>query len=722
MSVLAMTLVIAAAPVSSDFLREYAQTRRYLAGRPNSAVFTPDGQTVLFLRAQATDPGQLLYAFDVATGKTSELLTPSALLKGAAEKLSVAEKARLERMRVSARGFTAFSLSKDGARILVALSGRLYVVEMKTQKVTELKTGEGAALDPKFSPDGKYVGYARNNDVYVVELAKNREQAVTRGGTTVKPNGLAEFVAQEEMSRFSGFWFSPDSKEVLYQSSDHSGMEQFAIDDPMHPEEQAQAFYYPRPGKQNVRVSLSIKPLAGGKARLVKWNDEKFPYLATAVWPVKGALSILVQNREQTVQELLSVDVATGKTKRLLEEHDEAWLNLDQDFPSWRSDGSAFFWMTERNGAPEVELRSADGSFKETWVKKEAGFAKWVGFDEGTGTAYFLGSPNPTQTEVWRQTLGVVPTRFQSGDADPGTQLAELADDGKALVVVKTSRKQMPKSTVLKSDGTVAGELPSVAVEPKLKLSMEIRRVGAEPGFWAGIVRPTGGVKSGVKLPVVLNVYGGPGHREVMESMRENLLLQWVADQGYIVVKFDGRGTPRRGRDWERAIKNDFATLTVEDQVTALKALAKEVPEMDLARVGVYGWSFGGTMASLLAFKRPDIVKAAVAGAPVTDWLDYDTHYTERFLGLPQANPKAYEVSSPMSYVKDSKSAHLLLIHGTGDDNVYFSHSLKLSDALFRAGKPHQVLPLSNFTHMVPEPVVLERLWERIAGFFKENL
>lgn len=725
MNALAMTtLVMATATASAadtNFLREFAETRRYLAGRPNSAVFTPDGKTVLFLRAQATDPGQLLYAFDVATGQTTELLTPAELLKGAAERLSVEEKARLERMRVTARGFTSFQLSKSGTHILVALSGRLYVVELATRKITQLKTGEGAAIDPKFSPDGRYVAYVRDHDVRVIDLKKNREQAVTKGGTAVKPNGLAEFVAQEEMSRFSGYWFSPDSKEVVFQTSDHTGMEQFAIADPMHPEVQPEAFYYPRPGKKNVTVGLAIVPLVGGKARPVKWDAEKFPYLATVVWPEKGPLSVLVQNREQTRQALLAVDVKTGKTKVLFEEQDAAWLNLDQDFPAWRSDGSGFFWMTERNGGPEIEFRNADGTFKETWVKADAGYSEWVGFDEATSHIYFMGSPNPTQEEVWRQALGVAPVRLQPDEKDPGNQDAKMSDDGKSFVVMRTTRKQMPKTQVLRSDGSVVGALPSVAVEPKLKLNMEIRRVGPEPGYWAGILRPTQGVKAGTKLPVLLNVYGGPGHQEVLDTMLGNLLLQWLADQGYIVVKFDGHGTPRRGREWERAIKHDFATLAVHDQMMALQALAKEVPEMDMKRVGAYGWSFGGTMASLLSFKRGDIIKAAVAGAPVTDWLDYDTHYTERFLGLPQADAKAYEVSSPISYVKEAKSP-LLLIHGTGDDNVYFVHSLKLSDALFRVGKPHQVLPLSNFTHMVPEPIVLERLWETIARFFKENL
>ena len=238
--------------------------------------------------------------------------------------------------------------------------------------------------------------------------------------------------------------------------------------------------------------------------------------------------------------------------------------------------------------------------------------------------------------------------------------------------------------------------------------------------MWTTILKPAS-FKAGQKLPVILEVYGGPGHQQVLYTLRENLLPQWLADQGYLVVKFDGRGTPNRGREWERAIKFDFATAIADDQVAALKALAKEVPEADLTRVGVYGWSFGGYLSALLAMRNPEAVKCAVAGAPVVDWLDYDTHYTERYLGVPPAAAKAYDVSSLLTYVPKA-SRPMLLMHGTADDNVYFFHTLKLSDALFRAGKPHQVLPLANFTHMVPEPLVMERQWETVARFFKDNL
>lgn len=707
---------------TDSFLRQYSETRRFMSGRPGKPRITPDEKTLLFLRTQPTSATQMLYAFDVATGATKELLTPDAILKGAEETLSVEEKARRERMRVSSRGFTTYELSEDGERILVSLSGKLYVVERSTGKVTELKSGPGV-IDPHFSPDGKQIAYVRNNDVFRVDLASNKEQAVTKGGTEQKTHGLAEFVAQEEMHRFSGFWWSPDAKSIAYTESDTSSVEKLTIVDVMHPEQGGTVFPYPRPGKANAVVRLGITPVTGGKTVWVDWDAKAYPYLATVTWQKGGPLTVLVQNRTQTEEQLLAVEPATGKTRVLLTEKDAAWLNLDQDFPRWLEDGSGFLWYTERNDGPEVELRNPDGSLARTFVKPDAGFHGMARFIDKDRTLYFHGSTNPTESYLWRSKDGGAPEKIATGTAAPAVELpVTISKQGGLMVVLSGTDAAMPRFLVLKPDGTRVGELPSVAAEPPFVPNTQLFQVGKE-GFQASVTRPRN-AKPGAKLPVILYVYAGPTTTVVRHGMAENLLNQWLADQGFLIVKIDGRGTPLRTSTWERVVKYDFATITLDDQIAGLKALAEKVPELDLSRVGIYGWSFGGYMSALAALKRPDFFKAAVAGAPVVDWLDYDTHYTERYLGLPQEHPEAYEKSSLLTYARDESKpiAPLLLIHGTADDNVYFFHTLKLSHALFLAGKPHELLPLSGLTHMVPDPLVTQRQYERVLDYFRKHL
>ncbi|PTL85717.1 S9 family peptidase [Vitiosangium sp. GDMCC 1.1324] len=712
-----VALVSAAAPSESDSLfRQLAETRYFNLGRPAAVRITPDEETVLFLRSPPTSGVSSLFAFDVATGQTRELLTPESVIAGAQETLSPEEKARRERMRVTGRGFTSYALSNDGRKVLLSLSGKLYVVERGSGKSTQLNAGAGV-IDPQFSPDGKQVAYVRDNDVFRVELATNEERRVTRGGTPDRTHGLAEFVAQEEMYRFTGYWWSPDAKHIVYAEADTSGVEKIHIIDPASPEQGAQPFAYPRPGKPNARVRLFVVPVAGGPAKEVKWDAEKYPYMATVRWPKSGPLTLLVQNRTQTEEVLLAADPRTGQTRPLLVEKDDAWLALDQTFPEWLEDGSGFLWSTERNGASEVELRRADGSLARSLVRPGAGFQTLVRYQPKEDVLYFLGGPNPTERYLWRVKGGGEPERITSGG--PALERAVVSARGGLIVVTTEGPSSLRRVYVHRSDGTRLGELPSVAREPPYEPRFELRQVGPER-FWTSIIRPRN-FKPGVKLPVIVEIYGA-AYPVVHQSMAMNLISQWMADQGFLVVKLDGRGTQLRDRAWERKIKFDFAGV-LDDQIAALRALAAEVPEMDLTRVGIEGWSHGGFMSALAVLARPDVFKAAVAGAPVADWRDYDSHLAERYLGLPEEHPDAYEKNSLLTYAKaDKPMGKLLLIHGTADDNVFFSHTLKLSDALFRAGKPHEVLPLSGSTHMVADPAMNERVWARLVRYFQENL
>ena len=711
-------------PLSNlEYLRDHAETRGFTLGRPTRALPAPDGKAVLFLRARARTPKLELYEFDVRSGETRLVLAPEDVLKGAEETLSAEEKALRERMRVSVGGFTDFQLTKDGRRILLSLSGKLYVVERATASVRELKTSAGSPVDAKFSPDGENVSYVLGHDVFVYSLAAGKERRVTIGGTEAVSHGLAEFVAREEMQRFSGYWWSPDSRSIAYQESDATDVEIWYVADPGKPGEPPQATRYPRPGKANVKVRLGVIPVNGGDTVWVQWDRERYPYMITVHWDEHGPLTLAVQTRDQKELLLLAADAATGQTTTLLTERDPAWVSVRQDVPHWLADRQGFIWASERQDSGwQLEWRDPQGKLRRVLVPPAVGFRSLLHVDAVTGSVAFTARSNPTQWKMFRASLEG--GEFVELTREPGCHGGSFDDRQTVYVDTASSLRAMPSSTVRKRDGALLGELPSVAEGPPFTPNVELTKVGEGMEFHAALVRPKD-FDPAKRYPVIMQVYGGPlpdsRSGVVVASMPSWLLAQWIADQGFIVASVDGRGTPGRGHDWERAIGKKFGVVPLADQVAGLKALGAKYRELDLERVGIYGWSFGGYVSALAVLKEPGVFKAAVAGAPPTDWLDYDTHYTEQYLGIPPADYAAYEEGSLLR-LAGGLSRPLLLIHGTGDDNVYFRHSLKLVDALFRAGKQCEILPLSGLTHMVPDPVVNQQLYSRIVRYFRQHL
>jgi dipeptidyl-peptidase-4 len=707
-------------PVDTTYLRTLAQTRSFQLGRPVRPLPTPDGKAVLFLRSQPRSARLSLFEFDVDTGKTRELLTPEQVLKGAEEKLSPEEKAARERMRVSVAGFTSFQLSEDGDLILLSLSGKLYTVERATRVVRELPTGKGTLLDAKFAPDGKKVSYVKGHDIFVLDLATLKETQVTTGGTEFRSHGVAEFVAQEEMGRFTGYWWSPDSQQIAYQETEHDGVEVWYVADPIQPGSKPQPFYYPRPGKKNAAVRLGVVPITGGKTTWVEWDRTQFPYLATVRWSKNAPLCLTVQTREQQELALLQADPKTGKTTTLLTEKHSGWVNLHQEVPRWLPSGDAFLWVTDRDDLPRLELRNSNGRFRKVVVNAEAGYQNLVSVNKQGDEIIVAASQDPTESHLWRVHLKDAFAELEPITKEPGQHSGVFARDHELYVITSRALKSMPRSLVYRK-GKLVGELPSVAEEPEHVPAVALSKVsGKDRSYYTAVVMPRN-YDPRKKYPVIVDVYGGPHHTHVAASQSRWLLDQWYADQGFIVVAADGRGTPGRGAAWERAIYQKFGSVPLDDQVAALKALAEKVPQMDLNRVGIDGWSFGGYMSALAVMRRPDIFRVGVAGAPVCDWLDYDTHYTERYLGVPPQAEEAYKEGSLLTYTKDL-TRPLMILHGTADDNVYFRHSLRLVDSLFRHGKEFEMVPLSGLTHMVPDPLVMERLHGRIAHFFRTHL
>ena len=709
---LAATAVPAQTP--STFFRDLAETRSYSLGQPVAPKFTPDGRAVFYLRGGARDPVLRLYAFEIAGGVEQELMTPEQVLAGAAETLSPEEKARRERARVSTRGFTRFEMSPDGAKLIVSLSGKLYLLTLGNRAVVELP-GENW-IDPQLSPDGKVLAAVKGHELYVIDLETRAVSAVTSGATDTLHHGVAEFVAQEEMSRSHGYWWSPDGAMLAYQENDESGVEVRHVADPLRPEAKPTTFFYPRAGSANTKVRLGLIARTGGPTTWVDWDRNAYPYLARVVWDEAAApLTILVQDRAQQKQLLLAVDPKTGATRTLLTETDAAWLNLDDaEMPVWRKDGKSFLWTTERKGAWQVELRAASGKLIRAVTAPDFGYRRFLALDDARGDIYLQGGVDARESHVW--CVALAGGKPQPLTSEAGIHAATFSDDRSRMVHTYQLMNGDVGAEVMAGDEFLVA-LPSAAENPPSLPVVEITQTSQ--GFDAAIVRPAD-FAVGKTYPVLLSVYAGPTAKMVTAARRAYFIDQWMADQGYVVVRLDGRGTPGRGRAWERAVRGNLIDVALQDQVAGLEALAAQHPELDLTRVGITGWSFGGYVSALAVMKRPDIFHAAVAGAPVVTWENYDTHYTERYLGTPQDNPEAYRLSNVTTYAKDL-TRPLLLIHGLTDDNVYAQHTLQLIDALFLAGKPYEFMPMLG-THMISDPKVREARERRIMEFFARTL
>ncbi len=738
-----------------DFLTRYAKTFRFRMGKPSHFSFTKDGKQVLFLRSRSRSFVRNLYALDLASGKERVLLTAEMLLAGGAEKLSAAEKARRERLRLAARGLVSYRMTPDGRALLLPLSGKVYLYDLVGGRVRTFESKAGYPMDARLSPDGKLIAVVRGGDLYVMDVATGKERRLTTRTEGIT-HATAEFVAQEEMGRMRGYWWSPDSRQIAYQQTDERGVEWIYLPNAAQPQSKPYKQRYPRPGKANAIVRLGILDLASGKTRWIEWDRSRFPYLNTVRWPKVGPLTLLVQDRLQRHAQLLAVDTATGKPRLLLEERDAAWLNIDQSVPRWLPDGQSFLWSSEREGGWQLELRDAKGAFLRALTPRAMRYRRLLSVDAARGIVYISASPEPTEGHLYRVPLqgeqwqmqrltykaGVHSAHFGHGKAASLYVLTAATMDTNTTYTVrrldqplgspkpKATSRPNPRSAKAPAPqakpqrdafarGEVIAQIADHSEDPGVIPTVRLMKVGDQK-LRASVVFPKG-FQPTLRYPTLLYVYAGPGYRMVSAVRGHFLFAQWLADQGFLVVSVDGRGTPGRTRKWERAIQGDFIAKPLEDQITGLREVAKLIPQIDLQRVGVYGWSFGGYFSAMATLRRPDVFRAGVAGAPVTDWLDYDTHYTERFLGLPQQDPQAYARSNA---VRDASKLQrpLLLIHGTADDNVFFLHSLKLSHALLLAQKEHEFLPLSNMTHMVRRARPLRALNDRLIRFFLRHL
>jgi dipeptidyl-peptidase-4 len=679
-----------------------------------------DGARVAFLRSAAgDDPVNRLWVLELASGAERLVADPVRLLGGDPGDLPPEERARRERSRERAGGIVAFAADLDLTVASFALAGRLFVADLGgAGGARELPAGEGV-LDPRVDPTGARVAWVAGRALHVAPLGDAGAGRRLAGEDDPEVSwGLAEFVAAEEMGRARGFWWAPDGERLAVARVDLAPVRRFHLADPANPAIEPVRLPYPAAGTANAEVSLHVVDLEGRRVE-VGWDRAAYPYLASVLWEAGGPLTLLVQSRDQTATLVLAADPGSGATTTLAAQRDPAWVDLVGGVPAWL-DGRLV--MTADDPACDTRRLTVDGRPVTPPGLQVAEVVAVAG-----GGVLVAGSEEPTEVHLWRVVPGRDPERLTGR---PGVHAATAA--GRVVVVTRADLEHDNTTTTVTAPGRPPLAIGSLAQAPGLAPRPRLLRAGPRELRGALLLPddppdPPGDHPGGPpdppagRLPVLLDPYGGPHHRQVLAARDRFLASQWFADQGFAVLVTDGRGTPGRGPAWERAVWRDLAGPVLDDQVEALAAVAADHPELDLGRVAIRGWSFGGYLAALAVLRRPDVFHAAVAGAPVTDWRLYDTHYSERYLGDPAADPDGYRRSSLLADAAKLERP-LLLIHGLADDNVVAAHTLRLSGLLLAAGRPHNVLPLSGVTHLAVQEAVAESLLHLQLGFLRDAL
>ncbi|EDY57638.1 MULTISPECIES: prolyl oligopeptidase family serine peptidase [Streptomyces] len=697
-----------------SFPRRHARTQRFTVGAPRAFTVAPDGSRVVFLRSNSgTNRANSLWVLDAADGGERVAADPRALLGNTEERLSAAERARRERSREGGAGIVGYATDTAVELASFALSGRLFTAELRAGTARELPAS-GPVIDPRPAPDGRHIAYVARGSLRVVGAEGEDDRALATPESDQVTYGLAEFIAAEEMGRSRGFWWSPQSDRLLVARVDDTPVRRWWISDPAHPMREPHHVPYPAAGTPNADVRLFVIALDGVRTE-VSWDRKRYPYLAHVHWSAAGAPLLLVQARDQRSQLYLAVDPESGATRMVHADEDPTWLDLFPGVPCWSPSGQ-LVRIADEGGArvlavgerpltgPQLHIRAVlDVTRDDVLVSASAGTE--------------AESPELGEVHVYRvNELGV-----ERLSQEPGVHSAVRAG-GVTVLVSATLDRPGARARVLR-DGKETATVTSYAEDPGLTPRVTLTEGGARR-IPCAVLMPQD-YAGDSPLPVLLDPYGGPHGQRVVAAHNPHLTSQWFADQGFAVVVADGRGTPGRSPAWEKAVRDDLAAVTLQDQVDALQALAEDFP-LDLSRVAIRGWSFGGYLAALAVLRRPDVFHAAVVGAPVTDLRLYDTHYQERYLGHPDEQPAVYRRNSLVDDegLVDAAEPHrpMMIIHGLADDNVVVAHSLRLSSALLAAGRPHEVLPLSGVTHMTPQETVAENLLRLQLDFLKRSL
>ncbi|HSM11275.1 MAG TPA: S9 family peptidase, partial [Lysobacter sp.] len=697
----------------------------------------PDGSRVGFLRGKSHDRNRLdLWAFDVASGQTALLVDSDVVLPGV-EVLSDAEKARRERQRIAAlSGIVDYQWAPDGQSLLFPLGGELYLYDLApgadaADRVRKLTSGEGFATDPKLSPKGGYVSFVRERDLWVIDLATGKSAQLTFDGSQTIGNGVAEFVADEEMDRHTGYWWAPDDSAIAFARIDESPVPVQKRYEVYPDRTEVVEQRYPAAGDPNVRVQLGvIAPSAGAAPRWIDLGRESDIYLARVDWRDPQRLTFQRQSRDQQRLELVEVSLGTAaeRQRTLLTESSGTWVPLHNDL-RFLKDGR-LLWRSERSGFEHLYVIDAAG----TATALTAG--AWpvdsvVAVDEAAAQVYFLaGKDSPLDAQLYRVALppatataaAAMESPIERISAEPGMHAVTFAKNASVYVDSWSNPSTPPQLTLHRNDGSLISALvenelsdPQHPYAPfrQAHRPIEFGTLTAADGateLHYSVLKPAG-FDPARRYPVVVFVYGGPASQTVKRTWAPDF-NQYLAQHGYVVFSLDNRGTPRRGAAFGGALYGQQGTVEVDDQRAGVAWLEAQ-PWVDGERIGVYGWSNGGYMTLMLLARAADDYACGIAGAPVTDWALYDTHYTERYMGLPDANPDGYRAARVHEHLEGltgKDAPKLLLIHGMADDNVLFSNTTALASALQQRAQPFELMTYPGAKHGLRGSDLLHRL------------
>jgi dipeptidyl-peptidase-4 len=734
-----------------------ARTRRFTYGAPRAVTVGSDGARVAFLRSSGPeDPVDALHVYDVNNGTERIVADPNELLGGGSGKLTDAERALRERTRLSASGIGTFATDPKANNAAFTLGGALFRADLRTGEVGRAAAAPGA-IDPWPDPTGRRIAYVSTESGYGALRVTSATSDDPNSDVLIAAEegiswGLAEFIAAEEFGRYRGYWWSPDGNTLLAARVDETRVNRWHLSDPSDPGASPRSIAYPYAGSANAEVSLHLLDLEGGWVD-VHWDRETYPYVVAVSWSDVGGPLIIVLRRLQQHGLVLAVDPRTGETQVHAELADPRWVEPIDGTPMYLPDGRVLVGGELAHDGYDARCLFADG----TLVSPPGLYVRRVcGRLDGGDLVVEASDGEPSEVHLFRVSAGngmsgVDLTRLTS---EPGVHTgvvggatlvigsASLDEAGTSWTVHRVGRPHERRSAqanettglhrpstsgiAVASGGvlTPVGTLTNFAAGPPYAPRPALERV-TDRRIPVGVLYPRTHV-AGRRLPVLVDIYGGPGHQEVMAARARWLERQWWADAGFAVVTIDNRGTPGVAPSFEKVVHRRLTDVVIGDQVDGLHALAEKHTDLDLARVVIRGWSFGGWLSALAALKRPDIYKAAVVGAPVTDWELYDTAYTERYLGLPGDGSEVYAHHSLVELAREpvrpgEATSPMLLVHGFADDNVVAANTLRLSAALLSTGRTHSMIPLPGASHMAAGGL-RERLMRLELRFLRESL